>query len=86
MPFGEIGPSEYLTRRKKGRNPLFIDTRNDLEASIVTLPDTDALIPHLDILMANLPKERDIVFYCRTGERSAMAAFALAQNGFDESM
>nr|MCS5534932.1 rhodanese-like domain-containing protein [Candidatus Poseidoniales archaeon] len=58
----------------------------DVEASIVTLPNTDALIPHLDILMANLPKERDIVFYCRTGGRSAMAAFALAQNGFDEAM
>ena len=85
MPFGEIGPSEYLARRKEGWNPLFIDTRNDLEASIVTLPDTDALIPHMDILLADLPKERDIVFYCRTGERSAVAAYALAKNGFDHS-
>jgi rhodanese-related sulfurtransferase len=56
-----------------------------VEASIVTLPNTDALIPHVDILMANLPQERDIVFYCRTGERSAMAAYALAQSGYDES-
>ena len=86
MPFEEIGPSDYLARRKEGWNPLFIDTRNDVEASIVTLPNTDALIPHEDILMANLPKERDIVFYCRTGERSGMAAYALAQSGFDETM
>lgn len=81
MPFTEITPTQYTARREQGWNPLFIDTRNDMEASIVTLPDTDTMIPHEDILLADLPKDRDIVFYCRTGGRSAMAAYALAQYG-----
>ena len=83
MPFAEIGPSDYNQRRKDGWNPLFIDTRNMMEASIITLPDTDTLIPHEEILLADLPKDRDIVFYCRTGARSAMAAYALAQMGYN---
>ena len=85
MPFGEIRPTEYLARRDAGWNPLFIDTRNDIEAGIVTLPDTDALIPHMDILTAELPKDRDIVCYCRTGDRSGMAAYALVQSGYDKT-
>ena len=85
MPFAEISPTQYRTRREQGWDPLFIDTRNDIEASIVTLPDTNLLIPHEDILMADLPKDRDIVLYCRTGGRSAMAAYALSQTGHDPS-
>ena len=81
MPFTEITPTQYIARREQGWNPLFIDTRNDMEAGIVTLPDTDTMIPHENILLADLPKDRDIVFYCRTGGRSAMAAYALAQYG-----
>ena len=83
MPFTEITPTQYTARREQGWNPLFIDTRNDMEASIVTLPDTDTMIPHENILLVDLPKNRDIVFYCRTGGRSAMAAYALAQSGHD---
>jgi len=83
MPFAEIGPRDYLARRDSGWAPLFIDTRNEIEASIVTLPDTHSLIPHEEILMSDLPKDRDIVFYCRTGGRSAMAAYALAMSGHD---
>ncbi len=83
MPFAEIGPTEYLQRRREGWSPLFIDTRNSIEASIVTLPETDALIPHEEILLADLPSDRDIVFYCRTGGRSGMAAYALSQTGYN---
>ena len=85
MPFDEISPTQYVARLEEGWNPLFIDTRDDIEASIVTLPNTDTLIPHLDILISDLPKDRDIVFYCRTGGRSAMAAYALSQTGYDPS-
>ena len=83
MPFSEIRPTEYIERRNRGWNPLFVDTRNSMEASIVTLPNTDALIPHEDILLSKLSKERDIVLYCRSGSRSAMAAYALSQIGHD---
>lgn len=83
IPFHEISPADYLARRAAGWSPLLIDSRNAVEASIITLPETDALVPHEDTLLASLPKDRDIVFYCRTGGRSAMAAYALAQTGHD---
>ena len=83
MTFNEITPAEYVAKLKNGWNPLLIDSRNQIEANIVTLPETDSLIPHEETLTANLPKNRDIVFYCRTGVRSAMAAYALAQSGFE---
>lgn len=85
MPFAEISPEFYMSKLEEGWTPLFVDVRNSIEASIVTLPGTDALIPHEEILLAanELPKNRDIVFYCRTGGRSAMAAYALAQSGFE---
>ena len=85
IPFVEIGPTEFLKRKESGWNPLFVDTRNNIEANIVTLPDTDILIPHEEILTVDLPKDRDIVLYCRTGGRSAMAAYALAQIGHESS-
>ncbi len=85
MPFTEISPSTYKAKLEEGWAPLFIDVRNTMEASIVTLPGTDVLIPHEEILLAKseLPKDRDIVFYCRSGQRSAMAAYALTQSGFE---
>ncbi len=83
--FNEITPTEFVAKLKEGWNPLFIDSRNQIEANIVTLPETDALIPHEDTLSAKLPKNRDIVFYCRTGVRSAMAAHALTRSGFKPS-
>ena len=85
MPFAEISPKQYTERRHQGWRPLFIDTRNNMEASIVTLPETDLLIPHEEILLTELPKDRDIVLYCRPGGRSAMAAYALSQSGHDSS-
>ncbi len=83
MPFAEIRVAEYIQKRNEGWAPLLIDTRNAIEANIVTLPGTDALIPHEEILLADLSTERDIVFYCRTGRRSAIAAYALSQNGYN---
>ena len=43
------------------------------------------LIPHEEILTVELPKDRDIVLYCRVGGRSATAAYALSQIGHDPS-
>lgn len=85
MPFAEISPKIYVSKLEGGWSPLFVDVRNSTEANIVTLPGTDALIPHEEILIAanELPKNRDIVLYCRTGNRSAMAAYALTQSGFE---
>ena len=61
-----------------------IDVRRDYEFEAGHIPGAR----HLDLndLAANadsLPKDRPVVFYCRSGNRSGMAAEAFGQAGFD---
>jgi adenylyltransferase/sulfurtransferase len=81
---GNISPDEFVARRKAGWQPFFLDVRRPEEESIVSLPDTDLRVEHSEILshLGEIPKDRDIVVYCRTGQRSMMVAFALKQSGF----
>ena len=50
--------------------------RREAEENIVTLPDTDLRINHTEVptRLDEIPKDRDIVIYCRSGARSAMVA------------
>ena len=61
-----------------------IDVRRDYEFEAGHIPGAR----HVDLndLAANadsLPKDRPVVFYCRSGNRSGMAAEAFGQAGFD---
>jgi rhodanese-related sulfurtransferase len=61
-----------------------IDVRRDYEFEAGHLPGARHL--ELNELSANadsLPKDRPVVFYCRSGNRSGMAAEAFGQAGFD---
>jgi adenylyltransferase/sulfurtransferase len=77
-----------VARRKAGWQPFFLDVRSPEEESIVSLPDTDLRVEHSQILshLGEIPKDRDIVVYCRTGQRSMMVAFALKQSGFSKDV
>jgi rhodanese-related sulfurtransferase len=61
-----------------------VDVRESYEREAGRIADT--LHIELDVLPAeagSLDRERPIVFYCRTGSRSAMAAQAFASAGFE---
>ena len=81
---GNISPDEFVARCKEGWQPFFLDVRRPEEEAIVSLPDTDLRVEHGEILshLSEIPRDRDIVVYCRTGQRSMMVAFALKQSGF----
>jgi adenylyltransferase/sulfurtransferase len=85
---GNISPDEFVARRKAGWQPFFLDVRRPEEESIVSLPDTDLRIEYSQILshLGEIPKDRDIVVYCRTGQRSMVVAFALKQSGFSKDV
>ena len=62
-----------------------IDVRETYEREAGRIPDDSAHI-ELDRLTAeadSIDRERAVVFYCRTGSRSALAAQAFAAAGYD---
>jgi len=69
---------------EEGDKVLLLDVRTPPEHIQVRIPNS-LLIP-LDELRYDyqkLPKDKKIVVYCRSGERSAFATYFLRQMGFD---
>lgn len=83
-----VRPDDYLALREKGWNPFLLDVRNAMEADIVTLPNTDARIDMMQLMqrISELPEDRDVVVYCRSGARSAGAAKAIKMAGFPRAV
>jgi adenylyltransferase/sulfurtransferase len=85
---GSIRPDEFVERLNEGWQPYLLDVRGANEAEIVTLPGTDGRIEILTLMsrMDELPKDRDIVVYCRTGARSLSATHAIKNAGFSHAI
>ena len=83
----EITPAEFVERRSRGWNPFLLDVRGENEEAIVSLPDTDLRIEHIAVpaKSEDLPKDCDLVVYCRSGGRSDAVARWLGQSGWDRS-
>jgi molybdopterin/thiamine biosynthesis adenylyltransferase/rhodanese-related sulfurtransferase len=70
--------------------PLFlVDVREPAEYEIVKIPGS-TLIPNREILtgeaLSQLPQDRPVVLYCRTGVRSAEALAAVKAAGFRDAV
>ncbi len=65
-------------------NVLLLDVRSPLEHEEVCIPNS-VLIPleKLSFSLDKLPKDRKIIVYCKSGNRSAMATYILRSKGFD---
>ncbi len=85
---GSIRPDEFVEKLNEGWQPYLLDVRGANEAEIVTLPGTDGRIEILTLMsrMDELPKDRDIVVYCRTGARSLSATHAIKNAGFSNAI
>ncbi len=84
-PFGEVGAVELNERLASEECPFLLDVRQPHEWDIVNLESDGAVIIPLAELqdrLDELPADREIVVYCRTGARSASAAQMLADEGF----
>jgi adenylyltransferase/sulfurtransferase len=78
--------NEWLTADK----PIhLVDVREPAEYEIVKIPGS-ILVPKGDILsgqaLADLPQDRQIVLYCKTGVRSAEALAAVKAAGFKDAV
>ena len=81
----QLTPSEVTQRLNGGWKPFILDVRNETESAIATLQGTDALCPHdaLDGVVDSLPRDQEILVYCRSGGRSAYACAWLEAQGFE---
>ncbi len=72
----EIGPIEYVERVGRGWSPFLLDVRRMDEERIVSLEGTSLRIQHNSVPQRadEVPSDRDVVVYCRTGGRSAAVA------------
>ena len=78
-----ISPVEFVQRRDSGWDVFLLDVRRREEEVIATLSGTDMRIEHdlVPMRMSEIPLDRDIVVYCRTGSRSAAVARYLVSMG-----
>ncbi len=77
--------SEALRHRMRGDDDvLVVDIRTPAEVAQGFIPNATRLPMHLlPLRMNELPKDRDVVLYCRSGARSYQACAYLAQQGYE---
>jgi rhodanese-related sulfurtransferase len=86
---GELAPlsqDAYLALPQSGEQaPFVLDVRAPEEFVTGHVPGA-VNIPHDQVAarLAEVPKDKDVVLYCRSGRRAAMAAEVLAANGYTQ--
>jgi adenylyltransferase/sulfurtransferase len=82
----EITPTELKARIDAGDVPFLVDVREYYEADIADRPELgQARIPTAEFMTraGELPKDSEVVVYCRSGRRSEWAARILLDRGFE---
>jgi adenylyltransferase/sulfurtransferase len=79
----DLGARELAERRARGDDLFLLDVREPHEWAIANIAGAE-LIPlgELGRSLERLPREQEIVVYCKGGTRSAQAAAQLAEAGF----
>ena len=82
MMVKEVDAQDLKARIDAGEDIALVDIRSDAEVAQGVLPDSEHLAMHLiPLRMQDLPKDKDIVLYCRSGARSYHACNFLGQQG-----
>lgn len=80
----EIDSESLQKRIASGEDVLLVDIRTPAEIAQGAIPDSMQLPMHLiPIRISELPKDRDVVLYCRSGARSYQACAYMMQQGYD---
>jgi rhodanese-related sulfurtransferase len=82
-PYEDWSPREVAERLERGEIEL-IDVREPYERAAGRIPGSRHLeLEHLASNAETISRDRPVVFQCRLGARSAMAARAFAAAGWD---
>ena len=80
----EIDSASLQEKITAGEDIHLVDIRTPAEVAQAAIPNAVHLPMHLlPLRMNELPKDKDVVLYCRSGARSYHACSFLAQQGFD---
>jgi rhodanese-related sulfurtransferase len=80
----EIDSESLHERIASGEDVLLVDIRTPAEIAQGAIPDALHLPMHLIPIRINeLPKDREVVLYCRSGARSYQACAYMMQQGYD---
>lgn len=83
----EIGPQDLKKLRDQGAKHLVVDVREKWELDVAALPDVKHIpLGELQARFAELPKDRPLVMFCRSGRRSMDATLFLHQQGYDQAV
>jgi rhodanese-related sulfurtransferase len=79
-----IGPDELTERIKSGEDLFLLDVRTPKEHAAQAI-EGSSLIPlqELGLRIDEIPRDKDIIVYCRVGNRSAYACAYLARMGYN---
>jgi len=80
----EIDSESLSQRLTDAEDVLLVDIRTPAEIAQGMIPDALQLPMHLiPIRVSEIPKDRDVVIYCRSGARSYQACAYLMQQGYN---
>lgn len=84
MLINEIDSSELKNRLDSGEDIEILDIRSEAELAQGILPSAQHLPMHLiPLKIQDLPRDKDVILYCRSGARSYHACAYLSQQGVD---
>ncbi len=80
----DLTPAEVAARLRSDDPPLLVDVREDWERDRAAIPGALA-VPLGDIpaRLGEIPRDRDLVFFCHHGSRSAQVAAWLHRQRYD---
>ena len=79
--FNSVNPRECLEKMVAGWSPWVLDVRLHTEHDIVALPFTDSVVPHRNVRVQDVPKNGDVLVYCKAGVRGKKACNQLIEQG-----
>ena len=78
-----IGPDDLIEKIEAGEDFLLLDVRTPQEHAAQAITGSYLLpLQDLGFRIDELPKDREIVIYCRVGNRSAHACSYLSRMGY----
>jgi len=81
--FNAIIPADCIEKLSSGWSPWVLDVRLQTENDIVELPFTDIVVPHRTVRPDHIPKDGEVLVYCKAGVRGKKACNRLIELGVD---